>query len=234
MDAIYKRERSEIAQSLKMSKSADNVNSVVVGFYERLSGRLNDIIRENDLPIACLIGCNYCCYLRVEVRAHEVFTIARFIEKMFTEDQKRLLIDRLSNTVDTIRGLSREEHFAKNVECALLKQGECSVYEVRPSMCRKHHSIDVVQCRRTFENPHDSAIPPVGHQLLIQATRTAVLGFRDGMEKAGLDSTLYELNSAVLAALEDPECGKKWRKGKKAFPKYAEALPAIHNCEVNI
>jgi Fe-S-cluster containining protein len=226
MDAIYREERSEITQSLKSSKSPDNVNSVVIKFYERLSGRLSDIITENNLPIACHKGCNYCCNLRVEVRAHEVFTIARFIQKTFTQDETRLLVDRLQETVEAITGLTREEHFAKNIECALLLEGACSVYDVRPSMCRKHHSIDVEQCKRSFETPHDLAIPPVGHQLLIQATRTAVLGFRDGMEKAGFDSTLYELNSAALAALKNPECGKKWRKGKKAFPKYAEALPA--------
>ncbi len=231
MDAIYREERSEITQSLKSSKSPDNVNSVVIKFYGRLSGRLSDIIRENELPIACHKGCNYCCNLRVEARAHEVFTITRYVQKTFNEKERRSLLDRLRETVESITGLSREEHFAKNIECALLVEGECSVYEVRPSMCRKHHSVDVEQCRLTFENPHDLAIPPVGHQLLIQATRTAVLGFRDGMEKAGLDSTLYELNSAVLAALQNRECGKKWRKGKKAFPKYAEAFSSIYERE---
>ena len=79
----------------------------------------------------------------------------------------------------------------------------------------------------SFENPSDVSIPPVGHPLIIQSTRAAILGFRDALDKVGLDSNLYELNSALLVALEHPEFGKKWRKGKKAFPRSAEAKPKL-------
>ena len=223
MNVIYKDENTLITQSLKKGKSPENLHDIVVKFYDRISSRIDWIIDSNQLNIACTKGCCYCCYLRVEVRAYEVFAISRYIHEKRSDAEINLLKDRLHRTVDAISGLTREEHFAKNIECSLLVDGECSVYAVRPALCHKHHSLNDEQCRRSFENPGDTSIPPVGHPLIIQSTRAAILGFKDALDKVGLDSTLYELNSALLVALEHPEYGKKWRKGKKAFPRSAEA-----------
>ncbi len=227
MNVIYKDENTSIIQYLKRSKSPENIHDTVVKFYDRISNRIDRIVIDNQLNIACKKGCCYCCYLRVEARAHEVFTISRFIHEKRSDVEIEQLIDRLRGTAAAIGGLNREEHFARNIECSLLMDGECSVYTVRPAMCHKHHSLNEEQCRRSFENPSDVSIPPVGHPLIIQSTRAAILGFRDALDKVGLDSNLYELNSALLVALEHPEYGKKWRKGKKAFPRSAEAKPRL-------
>lgn len=229
MNAVYKDENAFIVQSLKKSRSPENINDTVIKFYDRLSHRINRIILENHLSMACMKGCSYCCYLRVEVRAHEVFAIAKLIREKFTEQEIDRLRSRLQKTVAAISGLTREEHFARNIECALLVNGECSVYSLRPSLCRKHHSLDADQCRNSYEKPSDMNAPPVGHQLIIKSTRSAVFAFRDALDKVGYDSTLYELNSALLAALEHPEYRKKWRKGKKAFPRSAEAKARLEH-----
>lgn len=227
MNVVYKDENTSITQSLKKGRSPENIHDTVVKFYDRISSRIDKIVTNNQLDIACKKGCCYCCYLRVEVRAYEVFTISRFIHQKRSDVEIKQLIDRLRSTADAISGLTREEHFARNVECSLLLDGECSVYAVRPALCHKHHSLSEQQCQRSFENPSDVSIPPVGHPLIIQSTRAAILGFRDALDKVGLDSNLYELNSALLVALEHPEFGKKWRKGKKAFPRSAEAKPKL-------
>jgi len=227
MNVVYKEENASLIQSLNKNRSPENIHETVVKFYDRISSRINRIVTDNQLNIACERGCCYCCYLRVEVRAHEVFTIARFIHEKRSEQEMEILTNKLRSTVNAIGGLTREEHFARNIECSLLLDGECSVYSVRPSLCHKHHSMDADRCRHSFQNPSDVSIPPVGHPLVIQSTRAAISGFRDALDKVGLDSTLYELNASLLAALDHPKYGKKWRKGKKAFPRSAEAQPRL-------
>ena len=100
MNVIYKDEYTSIIQSLKRSKSPENINDTVVKFYDRISGRIDAIVTNKQLNLACKKGCCYCCYLRVEVRAHEVFTISRFIHQKRSVIETKQLIDRLRSTVN--------------------------------------------------------------------------------------------------------------------------------------
>jgi hypothetical protein len=43
-------------------------------------------------------------------------------------------------------------------------------------------------------------------------------GFELAVTQMGLDSRPYDLNSAIVEALENPKCIKRFRDGKKAFP----------------
>jgi Fe-S-cluster containining protein len=72
--------------------------------------------------VACKRGCNACCHYNVQLFPIE----AELIEKHTGSKQ------------------TKAEHPAKDFTgrpCVFLKQGECSIYDIRPMVCRKHVAL---------------------------------------------------------------------------------------------
>ncbi len=66
-------------------------------FSETLSNAYNAIdelhdryVGQNWIHLDCRKNCFWCCYLRVDAKAHEVFAIAHYIQTIFTDDKKIL------------------------------------------------------------------------------------------------------------------------------------------------
>jgi Fe-S-cluster containining protein len=95
--------------------------------------------------------------------------------------------------------------------CALLVDGNCSVYEGRPMGCRQFVSANLEGCRSAFENGGGSLpfIPAAANaglilrSLLISATASL-----------GMKPELYDLSSAVVIASAAPDAEKRWLAGE--------------------
>ncbi len=165
--------------------------------------------------LACAQGCSYCCHYHVYVYPHEVFALADYIRTLAEDAQGQIRRALLAN-VERIESMSVDEHIATNIACALLQNGLCSAYSVRPSACRQHHSLDGVSCKVTF---YDTASPM---QNIISAQRMAnsaryILQMTRKLRASGYDITRYEMNRALLEALSDPGCRDRWNQGQKTF-----------------
>ena len=188
-----------------------------VRMFGRLAQLQADVIAAQRVAVACERGCNYCCHLRVEIRPHEAFVLARHIEARFSAGQQAQLLARIEQTLRRIAPLSAEEHVRAGIPCALLDNGGCSAYEGRPATCRKYYSVSVATCRNAFD---DTAAPLTGEledEQVRLAGNAVALGYAKGLEDAGYDTTLYELHFALYNALTDPKTGKRYRQRKKAF-----------------
>jgi len=223
-DDIKNSEKKKIAKSLKRSRDPVRVSYILTQFYTYFDRNFHDYIINNGVNIECKEGCDYCCYLKVDARAHEIFTIADHVEKHFAPAEVTALKERLHEAADKIAPLTKKEHLSTNISCGLLADGMCSVYSVRPLLCRKCHSTSVDMCRAYFENPTDRSIGTSEDIGLNAVARAAIEGFGEGLEKSRLDTTVYEINRALLYAMEDLALYKaSWRKGEKAFPDAADA-----------
>jgi len=109
----------------------------------------------NSVTLACREGCDYCCYLRVDISYHEASFIVEYIRDNFTEKQIADLRGQLKKHVDLVDDMTAEQHEATNVQCPLLVDSRCSVYPARPINCRAYTSLDVQSCEYSFNNPHD-------------------------------------------------------------------------------
>jgi hypothetical protein len=100
--------------------------------------------------------------------------------------------------------------------CPLLEDNACSVWTVRPIVCRGVNSTDVEACIRKREDPiNDPPIPQiVGQFYAAMYSRT---GMRYGLKKHGLDSELVELIPALMIALQDPSAGDRYLSGEPIF-----------------
>src|SRR4051812_504907 len=210
LQEAFDRERSDASRT-------NHDDARTVRMFGRLAQLQADVIARERVHIACERGCSYCCHLRVEIRPHEAFVLARHVQSRFTAAQRVELLARLQATLQRIAPLSAAQHIRAGIPCALLVDGTCSAYEGRPATCRKYYSVSVATCRAAF---HDTAAPLTGeleHEALRLAGNAVSLGYAKGLEDAGYDTTLYELHFALYKALTDPKAFKRYRQHKKAF-----------------
>ncbi|QWV95132.1 YkgJ family cysteine cluster protein [Geomonas oryzisoli] len=184
-------------------------------------GRMDRLIQEtmasSDPKATCTKGCNYCCYFKIDLRAHEALVIAEYIKKRLKPPQVDRILATATANATQIRHLTVKEHLSRNFQCPFLHDGACSIYVVRPLKCRNFHQTDVLRCKKSFDEPHNLSVP----NSFVLEVHAVGNGHADGFVKAaeneGYDSNVYELNTAILEAVSDSTFLKKYRKKKRTF-----------------
>ena len=181
-------------------------------------------ISNSRCKTVCGQGCSYCCYLKVELHAGEVFLIADYIKSHFSESEIEAVKQKAKKNWELIEPMSKDQHFSANLACPLLDENSaCSVYEVRPSTCRRFHSQNLDTCRDSYEKPDDLSLPNSGIPSVKIACATAYIATSAAFKAHGYDVFPYDLNPSLLEALNNPSREKRWRKKKNAFPKTMRA-----------
>jgi len=190
----------------------------VVTFHRRLDEILEASVRGHAVTLACKPGCNYCCHLPVHVRPYEAFALAAWLRSHFTPAQLEDLRTRLRGNVERTRALGEEGRKHANLACALLDaQGSCTAYAARPAQCRKFHSTVLATCEASFARPEDDSIPSPEHPAVGHNAAVIIAQAANAAREAGFDAAAYDLNAALLEALDNPKAERRWRDGKKAF-----------------
>jgi Fe-S-cluster containining protein len=146
--------------------------------------------------------------LFVEATEPEIFLIAREIRKGAPEEVQAILETlrvRAAVTKDDAKNLRRRD-------CAFLKNKRCSIYEVRPSTCRKAHSLSAESCGNFASEIPQKLEILLGAEALIQGTA-------DAYRQLKLHASAHELCNAVLLALSDDTAEARWYNGETVFPR---------------
>jgi Fe-S-cluster containining protein len=121
--------------------------------------------RRNDV-IACARGCNACCDFLVMIYLPEAKSVARWLEQPENAATKAQFLaayprwrERIGEGPELLGDLAvagkTEEHtaahvaqFKKRAQCAFNHEGDCTIYAVRPVLCRAHHAVETAEhCR---------------------------------------------------------------------------------------
>lgn len=179
---------------------------------------------EDEPPLACHRGCATCCTLQVSATAPEVFGVARFLRAVAPALQARGidLIGQIRAADAATRGLGEAARVALRQRCPFIAQGVCVIYSVRPLACRGHASHDVKACvdaaaGRVAEVPYS-----VGHHMVRALVQNAL---QSALRDAGLPWGAFELNHALLLALDTPGAEAAWWAGED--PLAPAALPGV-------
>ena len=181
-------------------------------FYEQTWQYVQSL---NVVSHACAAGCAYCCHLTVEASAPEVFLIAAHLQAHLPAGRLEAVKARVRQTASAVRGLSPDARVRAAMPCALLENGQCSVYPVRPLGCRSWNSRDVRACAQVM---HDGGgdLRPVQDQRPGGIESGVRAGFAAALSAAGLpedDTRRCELNTALEIALESPAALAGWLAG---------------------
>lgn len=131
VDYIYDRVFYYRDFYLHLKKRLGKINAI-----KYMQELIEDSIKKNKTKesATCKKGCNHCCHIQVMVTETEVELIKDRYGK-FTDEQIEALEEQSKCDEET-------RVFAKHRACVFLKDGECSIYDIRPIACRKHFSME--------------------------------------------------------------------------------------------
>jgi Fe-S-cluster containining protein len=146
-----------------MANNALTPQQVIVNILNYADKLLDRAITENNHKTSCVKGCDYCCHQPVFVTPLEALAVSLAVEKMLPDDRDELntrveaYIDKLESTPHMAEGVEAtqmelcglgngptKEQFKAlyGPACPFLKDKQCSIYDLRPLMCREHTSLD--------------------------------------------------------------------------------------------
>lgn len=160
---------------------------------------------DRSSRLDCKPGCGSCCIVNVSVLFPEALSIVEHLEQSSANLTE--LKTRLDLLWTSIRGLDDEDRSCMRKPCAFLDtSGSCSIYPVRPLLCRGVTSTDADSCRESFSallyNEKLSVPMNLFQRDLYSA---AYLGLSEALEEKGLDGRGFEVTGLVRYLLNNPQ-----------------------------
>lgn len=155
--------------------------------------------------IACRPGCAYCCVVNVAVLRPEAATIVAYLERKLSVSQFAALGLKIDEMYAGIRWLDDEERIRWQKPCVLLDDaGNCSVYPVRPLLCRGLTSIDAETCRQAIELNALADAPSITVNLFQSFLyNQAFISMAQAMKNAGIENNSREMTAAIKTLLNE-------------------------------
>ncbi|APJ02707.1 YkgJ family cysteine cluster protein [Silvanigrella aquatica] len=85
---------------------------------------------ENNME--CRLGCSKCCYVDLSIFQSEAYVIVEWVNFLSSEEKQNLL-----NELCESESSPQKNTLGKTSSpCAFLNNGKCTIYDVRPNICR--------------------------------------------------------------------------------------------------
>lgn len=169
------------------------------------------------LEIACRRGCNYCCHSYVAALPPEVFLVADFVR---SRGDPRLVPDAVIARAAALKNVSVAGRIGRKLACPLLLDGECSVYGVRPLMCRQATSLSLASCIDEFESDDATGSVEISAAYADHAGHASVI-LKAALIAARLPHAEVEFSDGLSVALAQPDAEVRWLAGEDVFAQVA-------------
>jgi len=228
-DAISAREEGRLVK-LPVLQRAD-----AAGLVELMHAELDDAIARRDAQIgarmACHKGCTACCRVAVVVTEGEAVAVAEWL-RVHADARARFataygtwratlgeLVEQAGKQHDTAAAHAwNREVQQRRAMCAFNHEGACTIYPVRPAVCRKAHALDTnAHCDSTSEQLEYFAHPET--EELDEAQGPMRVALHGALQRPAhfdlLCASVHRLLATAAAGRNDPcPCGsgKKHKK----------------------
>ena len=200
--AAYLRAVANVRQAAADHLAADRSRPAVVQFVAHLHEGVDQVMEKSAATgtrLACKSGCSHCCHARVHALEPEVFRIAAAMRERGPVVLDGLMA-KLRRHAAIAQGLTAQQH---RMPCPFLVDHHCSIYTIRPAVCRKAHSLDAEPCRTGSSTiPQDLAT--------LMKAEAMIQGTAEAYEAHGFSAAGQELGQALLLALSDPDAEARW------------------------
>jgi Fe-S-cluster containining protein len=205
VETALQQQRAATINALQAGRRSAAVLRLAKQVHDTMSAAIDAL--PSKAQHACAPGCFFCCYLPVDVLAPEAFCIAAHLKQTRSPGELAALVYQLG---------AHGQHDLGARPCIFLADGRCSIYEVRPMVCRGYNSLSKERCEAYY---HDASVDLQGTKdrvagRLAEAMEDGVIA---GLNALGLDAQWYELPSAVLRALETTDGPTCWARGEAVF-----------------
>jgi Fe-S-cluster containining protein len=174
---------------------------------------------EQDLPqpVACREECDACCYNRVELTPPEALIIGHHIAGNFAPAEIEAVLAHLARNLARTHGKSpiAVAGMRGELPCPLLRDRRCSVYPVRPLVCRAMHALDRERCTAELNAGSLAASAYYAHRHEIAVSVSA--GLLEGCRELGLQSGALTLARALDDFFRQENPVARWIIGEEVF-----------------
>lgn len=163
----------------------------IQGVVESAYQTLDDINEKSGLNerSTCSSGCHFCCYGEIFVGEFEASYICSFI------DQFKIPINKEHVEKQTSKPFHRLKYADK--KCSMIdSEGKCSIYNIRPFICRIHNSsVDPKRCDESNGTPNSEILRTVESLAIITAVFnvSSEYGFNKETPNISLGNALKQL-----------------------------------------
>ncbi len=176
---------------------------IVKKFY-REAKQLQEILlnsvygkEQEKISITCEKGCDYCCRLTVVATEPELVIIREYLLDTGSEASLEVTRENLRQfCLRTCRCTTWQEKLS--IKCGFLKEGSCTIYDVRPIACRAWNSTDVETCKRYLKTSEEEISASICHNAPYDVIKK---GINHALHATGFIPPNEELNSGVLRLL---------------------------------
>lgn len=215
------------------------VGNVAREAMDALSKLADGLAAQAAKSIACAAGCAHCCYQSVGATGMEVLAIVEHLQSRLDAAQLESVKAHIHAAHERSRGLPYSERFSPRHPCAFLGDGgRCTIYPVRPLVCRAMNSVNADECRDIlYDDARRNAFLTEGHgpdSLMgaFRASHAMSAGLQlAGADVYGLDMRPLDMVAAVDELLRDPEAVRRWLSGQPA-PSNAVGSDASSNARL--
>ena len=168
--------------------------------------------------VACEAGCSHCCHAQVKVTPLEALVAFDWVEKSLPHAQLKLLKKRITNNRQLTEGVDLEHRVMvkDQTPCIFLEKGACSIYPVRPLICRAWTSYSQDSCKAAFmSGDHTAEIESSTPSNFIYSIGQKII--QQICKNHGLESTSLELPLAMAHCYEQTDLFNQWIQGKVLF-----------------
>lgn len=148
--AIFQRMVKGRFEEFMAVLKANGVGNFVKEFYEVF----DDAVVQEKTLVSCSKGCHFCCRQNVHVYKGEAAVIAEYCREHGIEIPKSYLAQQMKYGW-------RELAQTEVGWCVFLKNGECSIYPVRPIACRNYFVVSNPKLCDVIAYP-----PEKGHRVM--------------------------------------------------------------------
>lgn len=186
-----------------------------------LAERMMEHFEAKEPPaetVACEEGCCYCCFYQVVLTPPEALLIGDYVDGAYSRKEKEELKKRIGHVLALTVGKSREERIQvwHETPCIFLEGGRCSLYAVRPFVCRAWHSLDANHCKQAF----DSRDPWQGmdcHAHRYHIFESVRAGINGAAAQFGCQQGTMEMATAIEQYLNGENPIEAWIQGEPVF-----------------
>jgi len=188
----------ECGADMPIAPEENFVNGVYSSVDAATSCELDRLRSEDGIVASCKSGCCHCCRYHILTNIAEAQTLAQYVKRELSAEQIDDLRLRTRQwhewdnsrpgspavIIDEQTDLSRYQHC-----CPLVVNGSCSVYPVRPVVCRAHFVSSSPRSCCAANDPDSTEDAPVVLKSVVTAASPFSMVMRDHIEDAGLDFT---------------------------------------------
>jgi len=187
--------RDLVADTLADGVDRDTVVRAAADVAQFCDEAMAIVTDEYRPPLACHSGCSFCCRKPgVLASLPELIRIVTHLRETGTDG----VAARARGYVTQVGDRDPHAPTPDEVVCPLLVDGRCSVYALRPLVCRAYNSTSVDACREALRDQR--ALVPI-FAMLRDVSDGATVGQAAALADVGLDRAVFDLGTALHVLL---------------------------------